>query len=63
MDTGTEVLETLAPMRTYTASQVEDLVDDEASFEIAAVFDRGYDLDRPVEISEVEGSIVLVLVR
>ncbi|MHC4958834.1 MAG: methyltransferase domain-containing protein [Planctomycetota bacterium] len=63
VDTGAGVLETLAPMRTYTARQVEDLIDDEASFEIAAVFDRGYDLGHPVEISEVEGSIVLVLVR
>lgn len=54
-------IESLAPMRTYTTRQVEDLVDGEGSFEIAAAFQRGYDLDDPVELSEVEGGLVLVL--
>ena len=48
-------------MRTYTRRQIEDLVDAEASFEIAAVFDRHYDLGNPIELSEVAGSAVLVL--
>jgi len=48
-------------MRTYTRRQAEDLIDGEGSFEIAAAFDRSYDLDRPVELDEIEGSAVLVL--
>ena len=48
-------------MRTYTRRQIEDLIDDEASFEIAAVTDRHYDLEHPIELSEVAGSGVLVL--
>ncbi|MHC4937760.1 MAG: class I SAM-dependent methyltransferase [Planctomycetota bacterium] len=48
-------------MRTYTRLQMEELIDDEASFEIAAVFDRHYDLEKPIELSEVAGSAVLVL--
>ena len=48
-------------MRTYTRCQFEDLVDDEGSFEIAAVTDRHLDLDRPRELSEIAGSAVVVL--
>jgi SAM-dependent methyltransferase len=48
-------------MRTYTRRQLEDLIDDEGSFEVAAVFDRHYDLSNPIELSEVAGSAVLVL--
>ena len=48
-------------MRTYTRRQIEDLIDSEASFEIEAVFDRNYDLQSPIEISEAAGSAVLVL--
>ena len=48
-------------VRTYTRRQLEDLIDDEASFEIAAVTSRHYDLDHPIELSEVAGSAVLVL--
>ena len=55
------MIETIAPMRTYSARQVEDLVDREGSFEIAAAFDYRADLARPVELEEVEGSLLLVL--
>ena len=55
--------EFLHSMRTYTRRQMEDLIDDEGSFEIAAVFDRHYDLDAPIDISDVAGSAVLVLRR
>ncbi|MHC4955300.1 MAG: class I SAM-dependent methyltransferase [Planctomycetota bacterium] len=48
-------------MRTYTRRQIEDLVDEEGSFEIAAVTDRHLDLDHPLELSEIAGSAVLVL--
>ena len=48
-------------MRTYTRRQFEDLIDDEGSFEIAAIADRGLDLDRPLELSEIAGSAVVVL--
>jgi len=48
-------------MRTYTRLQFEDLIDEEGSFEIAAVTDRGLELDRPLELSEIAGSAVIVL--
>jgi hypothetical protein len=50
-------------VRTYTRRQIEDLIDEEGSFEIVAVFDRHYDLERPIEISEIAGSAVIVLRR
>ena len=59
----TERIETFAPMRVYAHRDVEDLIDSEGSFEIAGVFDRHYDLERPVELSEIAGSAVLVLAR
>ena len=61
LETEQEELESLAPMRTYSAQQVEDLIDEQGSFEIAAAFGAGYDLSQPVELSEVEGSLLLVL--
>jgi len=48
-------------MRTYTRRQLEDLIDDEGSFEIVAITDRHLDLDHPLELSEIAGSAVLVL--
>jgi SAM-dependent methyltransferase len=51
------------PVRTYTRRQFEDLVDDEGSFEIAAVIGRDYDVGLPIELSEVAGSAVVVLRR
>lgn len=56
-----QVVEGFSAVRTYTRREVEDLVDDEGSFEIAACFDRHYDLARPLELSETTGSVVLVL--
>lgn len=58
-----ERIESFQPMRVYSRRQIEDLVDGEGSFEIAAVFDRGYDLACPVELDEIAGSAVLVLRR
>ena len=48
-------------MRTYTRRQFEDLIDDEGSFEIVSVTDRHLDLEHPLELSEIEGSAVVVL--
>ncbi|MEM8884992.1 MAG: class I SAM-dependent methyltransferase [Planctomycetota bacterium] len=50
-------------MRTYTPRQLEDLIDDESSFELAAVFPGRYSLEDPIEISELAGSALLVLRR
>ena len=50
-------------MRTYTRRQIEDLIDTEGSFEIAAVTDRNLDIEHPLELSEIAGSAVLVLRR
>lgn len=58
-----ERIESFLPLRVYSRRQLEDLVDGEGSFEIAAVFDRSYDLARPVELDEIAGSAVLVLKR
>ena len=58
-----EVVEEFYPMRVYGTRDLEDLIDGEGSFEIAGVFDRHYDLDRSIELSEVCGSAVLVLRR
>jgi hypothetical protein len=51
------------PVRTYTRRQFEDLIDEEGSFEIAAVYDRRYDVESPIELSEVAGSAVVILRR
>jgi len=61
VETGGRVIESFQPLRTYTRRQAEDLIDGEGSFEIAAVFDLRYDLGRPVELGEINGSAVLVL--
>lgn len=58
-----EAIESFAPMRTYSAQQVEELIDDQGSFEVAAAFGPGYDLSRTVELPEVDGSLLLVLQR
>jgi len=55
------VIDDLFPMRTYSPRDVEDLIDVEASFELCAVY-RDYDpAAQPVEISEADGSAILVL--
>jgi SAM-dependent methyltransferase len=48
-------------MRTYTPRQIEDLIDEQGSFELVTVADCDLDLDRPRELSAIEGSAVLVL--
>lgn len=58
-----ERIESFLPLRVYSRRQIEDLIDGEGSFELAAVFDRSYDLARPVELDEVAGSAILVLKR
>ena len=58
-----ERIESFQPLRVYSRRQLEGLIDGEGSFEIAAVFDRRYDLSCPVELDEVAGSAVLVLRR
>jgi hypothetical protein len=58
-----ERIESFLPMRVYSRRQFEDLVDSTGSFEIAAAFDRSYDLARPVELDEIAGSAVFVLKR
>ncbi len=55
------VVDDLFPMRTYTSRDVEDLIDAEGSFELAAVY-HGYDpSETSIEISEVERSAILIL--
>ncbi len=56
-------IEAFAPLRVYSRRQLEDLIDDEGSFEIAAICDRHYDPARTMELAQVEGSAVLVLQR
>jgi len=56
-----ERIEALFPMRTYTPREFEDLVDNEASFEIEAAFDHELDLTHPLELSEIEGSAAVIL--
>jgi SAM-dependent methyltransferase len=59
-----EAVEDFDTLRTYTRRQVEDLIDGEGSFELAAAFTgRGYRVDEPVELSEVEVSAQVVLRR
>jgi SAM-dependent methyltransferase len=63
IEAGAERIDETFPMRAYAREQFQDLVDGEGSFEIAACFDRSYDLDRAVELDELEGSAVIVLRR
>jgi len=63
LDADGETLESFAPMRTYSARQVQGLIDDQGSFGIAAAFGAGYDLARSLELAEVDGSLLLVLQR
>jgi hypothetical protein len=58
-----ERIESFLPLRVYSRRQFEDLIDEEGSFEIAAAFDRSYDLAGPVEVDEIGGSAVFVLKR
>ena len=58
-----ERIESFQPLRVYSRRQFEDLIDGEGSFEIAAAFDRRYDLACPVELDEIAGSAVVLLRR
>jgi hypothetical protein len=59
-----EVVEDFDTLRTYTRRQVEDLIDGEGSFELAAAFaGRSYRVDEPVELAEVDVSAQVVLRR
>jgi len=58
-----ERIESFQPLRVYSRRQFEVLIDGEGAFEIAAAFDRRYDLSDPVELDEIAGSAVLVLRR
>jgi len=62
-DVGGERREFFNAMRVYGREDLQDLIDEEGSFEIAAAFDRGYDLENPVELDEIAGSAILVLRR
>jgi len=53
-------IEDFQPMRVYSRADFRSLLDSEGSFEIAAIFDRHYDLRRPVALEDV-GSAVFVL--
>lgn len=55
-----ERIEDFQPMRVYSRADVRSMLDAEGSFEIAAVFDRHYDLRRPIALKDV-GSAVFVL--
>lgn len=54
-----ERLEVFQPMRVYARADVRSLL--KGAFEIAGVFDRAYDIGRPVPFDSVAGSAVLVL--
>ncbi len=47
--------------RTYTATEIKELIGSIATLEIAAVFDFCYDTQRPIEIDDSSEDIVLVL--
>jgi SAM-dependent methyltransferase len=57
-----ERCQSFQPMRVYARRDVERLAA-AGGFRISAVFDRGYDLGRPVSLDAVAGSAVLVLAR
>jgi hypothetical protein len=56
-----ERIEDFRPMRVYARKDVTALLAAEGSFDLAAVFGRGYDLARPVGLDTISGSAVLVL--
>lgn len=58
-------IESRQPLRTYTRAQARALLAGAAggALEVAAVFDRRYDLDRPMALEQIDGSAVFVLRR
>jgi SAM-dependent methyltransferase len=47
--------------RTYTAPQMEHLIDSIDDFEIAEVYDFAYDIDRPIAVDNATEDVVYVL--
>lgn len=47
--------------RTYTAPQFDDLLAEVPEFEVAAVFDFAYDIDKPIEVTAKSEDVVYVL--
>jgi Methyltransferase domain len=54
-------LESRQPLRTYTHAQVRALIATDGLWELAAAFDRRYDLGEPRSLESIDGSAVLVL--
>lgn len=59
------IIESRQPLRTYTRAQASALLGagTAGALEVAATFDRRYDLDLPVALERVDGSAVFVLRR
>ncbi|MEM7456053.1 MAG: class I SAM-dependent methyltransferase [Planctomycetota bacterium] len=49
--------------RTYTAIQIQSLIEQNGRFDIEAVYDFHYDLEQPIELNESIEDVVLVLKR
>lgn len=49
--------------RTYTAGQMDDLIEAEPRLAVAAVYDFAYDVDQPVKINQTTEDVVYVLRR
>lgn len=54
-------VESRQPLRTYTREQARALIARVPELELAATFDRRYDLDVPVALERIDGSAVFVL--
>lgn len=61
----TRTIESLQPLRTYSHAQARALLEraTDGALELAAVFDRRYDLDRPMALEAIDGSAVFILRR
>jgi len=55
--------ESLWPMRVWSPRELEELIDEEGSFEPVAAFPGDYSRTEPVELGELAGSSLLVLRR
>lgn len=56
-------LENQFDFRTYTAQQMDDLIQSEPGLEVAETYDFAYDIDCPVEITATTEDVVYVLRR
>lgn len=61
----TRRVESRQPLRTYTHAQAHALLEDttEGALELVEVFDRRYDLERPMQLEAIDGSAVFILRR